>query len=69
MARKEHLAWCKARATEYAKAGDATNAVASMVSDMNKHPETQLDPMLAMMGMMEIKSGLPAVQRWIDGFN
>ena len=35
----EHLAWCKLRALEYADAGELTNAVASIGSDMNKHPK------------------------------
>ena len=67
--RKAHLEWCKTRANEYLDAGDAQNAVASMVSDMNKHEGTQLDPLLAMMGMMEMQRGPEAVRRWIDGFN
>ena len=40
MTRDEHLAWCKARALEYLDAGDLVNAVASMASDLTKHPET-----------------------------
>ena len=39
--RDEHLAWCKQRALEYADRGDTTNAVASMMSDLGKHPETE----------------------------
>lgn len=39
--RAEHLAWCKTRALEYVTAGDLNNAFASLVSDLNKHPETE----------------------------
>lgn len=39
--RAEHLAWCKARALQYVDAGDVENAFASMISDLNKHPDTE----------------------------
>jgi len=39
MTRTEHLAWCKQRALQLVSEGDATGAVASMASDMAKHPE------------------------------
>lgn len=41
MTRKEHLDWCKKRALEYATKGDLKSAWTSMVSDLNKHPETK----------------------------
>jgi hypothetical protein len=44
--RDEHLAWCKKRALEYVDAGDLTNAVASMGSDLKKHPDTD-NPVLS----------------------
>ena len=37
----EHLEWCKERAREYLRAGDLVNAVTSMMSDLDKHPETR----------------------------
>lgn len=40
MTRSEHLAWAKARALEYCATGDASQAFASMTSDLMKHPET-----------------------------
>lgn len=74
MERAEHLRWCKDRATEYVTRGDLKNAVMSMLSDMEKHPETAFGKSpagstLAMLGAMEINNGPAAVQRWIDGFN
>ena len=39
--RAEHLAWCKERALAYVDAGDLRNALASMVSDLRKHPDTE----------------------------
>jgi Tfp pilus assembly protein PilF len=68
--RAEHLAWCKQRALEYLDAGDLTNAVASMGSDLNKHPETRPAAALMQLGMMElINRDASGVRRWIEGFN
>jgi len=39
--RQEHLEWCKKRALEYIDINDLQQAFASMVSDLNKHPETK----------------------------
>ena len=39
--RQEHLQWCKQRALEYANAGDVHNALAFLLSDLGKHPETE----------------------------
>lgn len=71
MTRTEHVAWCKKRAHEYLSRGDLTNAVTSMMSDMSKHPETNLNtPTLAMIGMLAVQSGDEReVRRFIDGFN
>jgi hypothetical protein len=70
--RAEHLAWCKQRALEYVATGDLTAAMASMGSDLGKHPETANHPgiklglLLAMGGFM---SNQVQVQKWIEGFN
>lgn len=69
MTRTEHVAWCKQRALQYLDANDPQNAVASMLSDMSKHDQTRLDPMFAVMGLMELQNGSAAVRRWIEGFN
>ena len=37
MNRDEHLRWCKDRALEYVKVGDAKQAVTSFMSDMSKN--------------------------------
>lgn len=39
MTREEHLAWCKKRAMEYVETGHLQDAVVSMLSDLNKHPD------------------------------
>jgi len=70
MSREEHLAWCKERALEYVTAGELADAVASMGSDLGKHPETQADPYLMMIGMRHVIDGdYAAVRRWIEGFH
>ena len=68
--RAEHLAFCKRRALEYLDAGDLTNAVASMGSDLDKHPETRAAGALVQLGMMYLMNrDASGVRRWIEGFN
>lgn len=72
MTRTEHLEWAKKRAIEYADAGDTANALASMTSDLDKHPETQghLGIQLGMMLMMDGHLSTPEqVRKFIEGFN
>lgn len=72
MTREEHLEWCKQRALEYVEAGDATGALASMISDLSKHPETedhagiQLGAMLMLAGRLLEKA---QVEKFIRDFN
>jgi len=72
MTRQEHLEWCKKRALEYVDAGDLNNAYASMIIDLNKHPETeghiggQLGMALLMNGYLDTAEKM---RKFIDGFN
>jgi hypothetical protein len=67
--REEHLEWCKERARKYLDAGDLLNAVTSMGSDLDKHPEMGCNPALLMVGAMYAQTGNTAdVRRWIEGF-
>lgn len=72
MNRAEHLAWAKERALEYADRGDVAQAMASLGSDLNKHPETkghvgmELMMMLAMNGHLDSPAEL---RKFIEGFN
>ena len=72
MTRDEHLAWCKQRALEYVDAGDLQSALASMGSDLNKHPDTA-NHVGAELGLMLMISGHLSTQdemrRHIEGFN
>ena len=72
MNRSEHLQWCKDRALEYVQAGDASQAMASMASDLSKHDETKDHPAisLGMMMMMGGKMNTPQdAEKFINGFN
>jgi hypothetical protein len=40
MTREQHLEESKLRALAYLDKGDVTNAIASMLSDLARHPET-----------------------------
>lgn len=70
MTRSEHMEWCKSRALEYVDAGDLPNALASMSSDLGKHPETQGHAALGMMLMMSGHLSTAAeMRKFILGFN
>ena len=67
--RDEHLEWCKERAREYLDAGELPNAVASMGSDLAKHPELKPKPHLFLLGTMRVLDGDPAAARaWVEDF-
>lgn len=70
MERAEHVRWAKTRALEYLDQGDLGQALASMVSDLGKHPETEsLGGMLAPLGMFEVMRGdAEGLRRWVTGF-
>lgn len=74
MTRAEHLQWCKDRAMEYVNRGDLLDAVTSMMSDLEKHPETSATKgplgMIGIMAAQQAQSGdRAAVIRYIQGFN
>lgn len=69
MERAEYVEQCKARAREYLKRRDLQNAMASMLSDMDKRADTKVNAHLALVGMMELANGNEdGVQRFIEGF-
>jgi hypothetical protein len=72
MTRAQHLQWAKDRALEYVEAGDLTNACASILSDLGKHP--QIDPSAAQIvwGIEAMTGGLDTAQgvrHFINGIN
>lgn len=74
--RAEHLAWCKQRALAELEvpneAEGLKNALASMASDLTKHPETETHAAIGL-GMMMVMGGQlstkPEMAKFIDGFN
>ena len=70
--RTEHLQWAKDRALEYAGNGDVVNAIASLQSDLGKHPETAGHDGIMLMAMLAMNGHLdtPArVRDCIEGFS
>lgn len=54
MTRAEHLAWAKQRALEYVDMGDISGALASMMSDLGKHPELANHAAIELTGMLMV---------------
>ena len=70
--RAEHLRFCKDRALKYADQGDVSQTMASMGSDLNKHPETKDHPAMPLMMMLAMNGHLNdprELRRFIEGFN
>lgn len=68
MTRAEHVRWCKERARKYLRAGDAQQAVTSMLSDLGKHDATaRLAETVGMIGIMSARS-LADAQRFVEDF-
>ncbi len=71
--RSEHVEWAKARALAYVDSGDLYGALASMASDLNKHPETHspvTDTLFGLIGARHAVEGNTAdMRRFIEGFN
>lgn len=72
MERKEYLQWCKDRALQYIEDNDIQNAFASMMSDLQKHDDTQghLGINLGMSMMINGQLGTaPKMREFIESFN
>ena len=64
-----HLLWCKERAREYLNHGDAINAVASMHSDLMKHPDWQNAQIIGHMTLMfALDPSIENARRIIEGY-
>lgn len=70
--REEHLEWCKQQAMEYWNDGKLQDAVASLLSDFDKHPETHSkdrnEYMIALGLICAMKNDADGVRRWIEGW-
>jgi hypothetical protein len=69
MTQDEHLVWCKQRALEYLARGEVQNAIASMMSDYNQHPDCKMNPILQSVGLLAaMHDDVHAARRFIEGF-
>lgn len=75
MTRAEHLDWCKQRALEYAERGEFGNALASIGSDLAKHPDTNTEAYarIVRLGLQLLMIGdlstIEDMRRFLKGFN
>jgi hypothetical protein len=70
--RAEHVAYCKSRALEYVDAGQLTDALASILSDLRKHPDVNVLAIDMVYGMEALTGGLDTaagVRKFIEGIN
>lgn len=66
----EHLQWAKAQAHEYLKIGDAANAMTSMLSDLQKHPDWQAGKLTAtIFQLWMLDQSIENTRKLINGFN
>jgi hypothetical protein len=67
----EHMTWCKQRALAYLP-HDPKNAFYSIMSDVRKHPETNVPFIIGLVTAYMIggdKNDPVAVREFIEGFN
>lgn len=70
--REEHLAWCKKRALAYVEIGQLDNALASMGSDLRKHPDTANHAGMELWLLERLSGRLSTpeeTRRFIEGFH
>jgi hypothetical protein len=71
MTRAEHLIWAKQRALEYCDSGDVQQAIASIASDLGKHPETKGHAGIEL-GLRQLVAGLlnttAQMRTFVEGF-
>lgn len=68
----EHVAWAKERALEYVDLGQPAQAMASLTSDLAKHPDTQDHAAIGLMYMLALAGHLSTpgdVREFIEGVN
>ncbi len=68
--RTDHIAWVKERALAELDAGSRVNAIASVTSDMRKHPDTEEHPAVELMMMLAMAGHLDSdrqAREFIEG--
>ena len=72
MTREEHLQWAKQRALAYVESGNIPDALASMFSDLRKHPETESHPAIQLGAVLMFSGRLSTpeeARKFIEDFN
>lgn len=72
MTAAQHVAWAKERALVYADRGDVGGTLASITSDLRKHPETANHSGIELMAMLAFAGHLDSaheLRKFIEGFN
>ena len=70
MTRDEQLDWAKRRALDELERGSPVNAIASMASDLGKHPGLELSAGLVQFLAVGVRlDDHEDVKRFIEGFN
>jgi hypothetical protein len=67
---EEHLAWCKSRALAHVDRGDLEEAVLSMATDIQTHPENSIHQatLEALVTAATFEWHRDGVRRWVEGF-
>lgn len=70
--REEHMEFCKKRALEYVSNNDLFGAFASMMSDLQKHKDTEAHIGIHLGMMLKLDGKLSTqeeMRKFINGFN
>lgn len=64
------MQWSKRRALAYLDAGEPLReVVASMGSDLHKHPETENNPAITLgVALLVLNATRAEIRRWVEGF-
>lgn len=68
--RDEHLEWCKEQARYYLNQGNPADAIASMLSDLKKHPDfVGIADKIGPLGLIyAANNDLEGARRFVEGF-
>jgi hypothetical protein len=72
ISREDHLQQSKDRALALVEQGDFDQAIASMISDLKKHPQISIHPKVEQALLISILFKRPDKReliKWINGFN
>jgi hypothetical protein len=69
MTRAEHVEWAKGRAIQYVTDGMGSLAMASMLLDLRRHPDTEESARGGLLACLTVNQlDLSSVRTWIEEF-